>query len=63
VRHRDVCEFGFNEELNGIADAVFLDLPAPWLAIPHAVKSLKQSGKNIYFHNFIYYYLIFNIYY
>ncbi|CAH1109389.1 unnamed protein product [Psylliodes chrysocephalus] len=44
VRHRDVCEKGFSEELDGVADAVFLDLPHPWLAIPHAIKSLKSSG-------------------
>ncbi|XP_062564781.1 tRNA (adenine(58)-N(1))-methyltransferase catalytic subunit TRMT61A [Armigeres subalbatus] len=44
VTHRDVCELGFGEEVNGKADAVFLDLPAPQLAIPHAVKAMKESG-------------------
>jgi tRNA (adenine57-N1/adenine58-N1)-methyltransferase catalytic subunit len=42
--HRDVCENGFMEELNELADAVFLDLPAPHLAIPAAVKALKTRG-------------------
>lgn len=44
VQHRDVCSDGFTEELNGIADAVFLDLPAPYIAIEHVVKALKPSG-------------------
>jgi len=41
-KHRDVCAEGF--ELEDRADAVFLDLPHPWLAVPHAKKSLKKSG-------------------
>lgn len=45
VYHRDVCTNGFTEQLNGKADAVFLDLPAPQLAVPYAVKALKLSGK------------------
>ena len=48
--HRDVCENGFG--LEDCADAVFLDLPKPWLAIPHAKKSLNSCGKydvKIYF--------------
>ena len=44
VEHRDVCELGYPETLHGKADAVFLDLPAPWLAVPHAVKALKHGG-------------------
>lgn len=44
VYHRDVCELGFSDDLNGKVDAVFLDLPAPWKAIPFAVKSIKSSG-------------------
>lgn len=45
VYHRDVCNLGFTSELDGVADAVFLDLPAPDLAVPHAFKALKLSGK------------------
>lgn len=44
VQHRDVCSDGFTEELNGVADAVFLDLPAPYIAIDHVVKALKSDG-------------------
>lgn len=38
---RDVCNTGFN--LDDIADAVFLDLPSPWLAIAHARQSLRKD--------------------
>lgn len=44
VQQRDVCVDGYGEDLNGIADAVFLDLPKPWEAIPHAVNCIKNSG-------------------
>ena len=40
ITHRDVCENGFL--VNGKspnAEAIFLDLPAPWLALPHLVRS------------------------
>lgn len=39
---RDVLQDGFTVEDK--ADAVFLDLPSPWTAIPHAKKALKKSG-------------------
>ncbi|CAF4178646.1 unnamed protein product, partial [Rotaria magnacalcarata] len=42
AQHRDVLEKGFEHE--NIADAVFLDLPAPWNAIEHVMKVLKKSG-------------------
>jgi tRNA (adenine57-N1/adenine58-N1)-methyltransferase len=35
-----VCQDGF--DLDNIADAVFLDLPAPWEAIPSAKTALKK---------------------
>jgi tRNA (adenine57-N1/adenine58-N1)-methyltransferase catalytic subunit len=44
VQHRDVCSDGFTDELNGVADAVFLDLPSPYLAIEHVVKAIKPEG-------------------
>lgn len=40
---RDVCVAGF--DLHDVADAVFLDLPSPWEALPHAKKTLKKTGK------------------
>ncbi|XP_014212530.1 tRNA (adenine(58)-N(1))-methyltransferase catalytic subunit TRMT61A isoform X1 [Copidosoma floridanum] len=44
VSHRDVCTQGFGNELEHKVDAVFLDLPLPWLTIDFVVKSLKKSG-------------------
>jgi tRNA (adenine57-N1/adenine58-N1)-methyltransferase catalytic subunit len=44
IQHRDVCKtgFGLGGEA-GFVDAVFLDLPAPWEAIPHAKQCLDPS--------------------
>ncbi|PNX96068.1 tRNA (adenine(58)-N(1))-methyltransferase catalytic subunit trmt61a-like protein [Trifolium pratense] len=41
---RDIQGEGFPEEFAGLADAVFLDLPQPWLAIPSAAKMLRHDG-------------------
>jgi len=41
----DACVDGFG--LVDTADAVFLDLPTPWDAIPHAKTALKKSGGRI----------------
>lgn len=45
VEQRDVCQFGFSPDCDGKADAVFLDLPHPWLVVPFAVSSMKKLGK------------------
>jgi tRNA (adenine57-N1/adenine58-N1)-methyltransferase catalytic subunit len=42
VYHRDVCDEGFG--LDCVADAVFLDLPAPWKALESAKKAIKKEG-------------------
>jgi len=42
LEHRDVCKDGFGD-LSGCADAVFLDMPAPWDAIPNVPRTLKVS--------------------
>lgn len=44
VRHRDVVRDGF--DLENAVDAVFLDLPLPWEAIPAAKKAMKSRGKS-----------------
>ncbi|XP_063242543.1 tRNA (adenine(58)-N(1))-methyltransferase catalytic subunit TRMT61A [Bacillus rossius redtenbacheri] len=44
VEQRDVCGDGFGPQLEGTADAVFLDLPHPWEAVPHAVSVMKECG-------------------
>uniref|UniRef100_A0A8R1TNP5 Vacuolar protein-sorting-associated protein 25 n=1 Tax=Onchocerca volvulus TaxID=6282 RepID=A0A8R1TNP5_ONCVO len=38
--HQNVIEDGFSVE--NMCDAVFLDLPAPWIAIKHAKRALSQ---------------------
>ncbi|XP_012224810.1 tRNA (adenine(58)-N(1))-methyltransferase catalytic subunit TRMT61A isoform X2 [Linepithema humile] len=44
LRKRDICLEGFGEDLKHKVDAVFLDLPHPWLAIEHATIALKEKG-------------------
>ncbi|KAK7792652.1 hypothetical protein R5R35_005110 [Gryllus longicercus] len=44
VQQRDVCQTGFGPDVKGVADAVFLDLPHPWEAVPHAVEAMKEKG-------------------
>ncbi|KAI3409193.1 tRNA (adenine(58)-N(1))-methyltransferase [Psidium guajava] len=41
---RDVQGKGFPDELCGMADAVFLDLPQPWLVVVSAAKMLKPDA-------------------
>ena len=42
--HRDVIEKGFAHEGIQYADAVFLDLPSPWVVIKKAYEVLKKDG-------------------
>jgi tRNA (adenine57-N1/adenine58-N1)-methyltransferase len=45
VTNRDACELGYGfEPTQRKADAVMLDLPSPWLAIPHAAAALRHYG-------------------
>eukprot|EP00026_Physarum_polycephalum_P008445 Phypoly_transcript_08531.p1 GENE.Phypoly_transcript_08531~~Phypoly_transcript_08531.p1 ORF type:complete len:382 (+),score=91.86 Phypoly_transcript_08531:360-1505(+) len=48
VTNRDACKEGFLLPEKGLtlgtADGVFLDLPSPWEAIPHAKEVLKEGG-------------------
>ncbi|KAF7299786.1 tRNA (adenine(58)-N(1))-methyltransferase catalytic subunit TRM61 [Mycena chlorophos] len=41
LTHQNVCKDGFN--LTDEADSVFLDLPAPWDAVPHAKQALRKD--------------------
>ena len=43
VTQRDTCKDGFG--LDRVADAVFLDLPGPWDALPFAKQALKEEGE------------------
>ena len=48
-QHRDVCNEGFGEELKRQVHGVFLDLPAPWAAVPHVTDCLVPGGKVVTF--------------
>ena len=41
---RNICEDGFGKEYEGGADAVFLDVPNPWDAIPFCEEVLKVGS-------------------
>jgi tRNA (adenine57-N1/adenine58-N1)-methyltransferase catalytic subunit len=47
ITHRDVCRDGFlvgpNVDESPNAEAIFLDLPAPWLALPHLTRQAAPS--------------------
>jgi len=45
VHHRDVCSEGFGTEKENTFDAIFLDLPTPWLAVASAKACLRSSGR------------------
>ncbi|KAG5330240.1 TRM61 methyltransferase, partial [Acromyrmex heyeri] len=49
LKEKDVCLEGFGEELKHKVDAVFLDLPHPWLAVEHATVALKKAGGKLCF--------------
>ena len=44
VELRDVIRNGFPSDLPPV-DAVFLDLPSPWLVVSHAKQILKENGR------------------
>ncbi|MCJ1392745.1 tRNA (adenine-N(1)-)-methyltransferase catalytic subunit trm61 [Xylographa bjoerkii] len=45
ITHRDVCADGFSVIKDGVqivqAEAIFLDLPAPWIALKHLTRSRR----------------------
>jgi tRNA (adenine57-N1/adenine58-N1)-methyltransferase len=46
ITHRDVCRDGFLVDgKSPKANAVFLDLPAPWLALPHLTRSRPAQSQ------------------
>lgn len=45
LANRDVIKCGFEDGIT--VDAVFLDLPSPWLVVPHAKKILRKDGGRI----------------
>jgi len=47
VQLRNICELGFDPELEEKADACVLDLPQTWDAIGHAYRALKPDGSRL----------------
>lgn len=47
VKHADACVDGFGRGIDNTADGVFLDLPKPWDALPHAYASLKPRNGTV----------------
>lgn len=45
LTHRDVCSEGFTPDTDPPihADAIFLDLPAPWLALKHLTRRIRRK--------------------
>ncbi|KAL7663910.1 tRNA (adenine(58)-N(1))-methyltransferase catalytic subunit TRM61 [[Candida] zeylanoides] len=45
ITHRDVCLEGFEIAAEVSANVVFLDLPAPWTAVPHLDKVIDRASQ------------------
>ncbi|KAL7072235.1 hypothetical protein ACQ4LE_008837 [Meloidogyne hapla] len=43
INCRDVCSAGFSPEISNQCDALFLDLPSPWLAVNACVEALNPN--------------------
>jgi tRNA (adenine57-N1/adenine58-N1)-methyltransferase len=54
LKVKDICIEGFGEDLKCKVDAIFLDLPHPWLTIEHATAVLKETGNSFILINVVY---------
>ncbi|MCJ1419933.1 tRNA (adenine-N(1)-)-methyltransferase catalytic subunit trm61 [Xylographa parallela] len=56
ITHRDVCTDGFSVFKDGVqivqAEAIFLDLPAPWLALKHLTRAGRPPPTGLPEHEF-----------